>query len=378
MRLVTISRVPAGALLGRDVFVGRADGMPLLRRGVKLTSDYRRRLVAAGIHAVYIEDACSEGISPQPAVSDETRTIASKALSTAYRAACETLGSGQPFEERILEDLKGIVDRILLEIDDTDGAVLALADLSAADAYTFQHSVDVTALGLLIGKQILHERGWQDHAGRRHFSRFDERLTELGLGLVLHDVGKLAIPHEILHKPGKLTPAEWNLMKLHPHAGRELLANSGISPLAMSIVLRHHERWDGSGYPDGLRGEEIHEMSRIAAVADVYDAVTSERVYAPAEPAHVGVRTIRENAGRGFDPHIAEVFSRLVAPFPPGVEVDLDDGRHAIVVSVPEANLDRPVVRVVFGPGAPYEIDLSRHLDVGIAGWDLTAVRAAA
>ncbi len=378
MRLVSISRVLEGAQLGRDVFVGRADGMPLLRAGVKLTSDYRRGLLAAGIHAVYVEDACSEGIVPQPAISDETRTVASRALSKAYRAACETIGSGQPFEERIIDDLKGIVDRILKEIEGTDGAALALADLSAADAYTFQHSVDVTALGLLLGKQIVHNRGWMDHMGKRHFSRFDERLTELGLGLVLHDVGKLAIPHEILHKPDELTPAEWEIMKIHPQAGMELLADTGISPLALSIVLRHHERWDGSGYPDGLRGEEIHEMSRIAAVADVYDAVTSERVYAPAEPAHAGVRVIREGSGRGFDPYIVGVFSRLVAPFPPGVEVELDDGRRAIVVSVPEADLDRPVVRVVFGHHAPYEIDLLQHPGLGIAGWNLTRARVAA
>ncbi|MGA2927358.1 MAG: HD-GYP domain-containing protein [Solirubrobacteraceae bacterium] len=378
MRLVSIYRVPDGAQLGRDVFVGRADGIPLLRAGVRLTSAYRRGLLDAGIHAVYIEDACSEGIVPRPAVSDETRTVASRAVSNAYRAACATIGGGQPFEQRIITDLESVVDRILAEIQDADGAVLALADLSAADAYTFQHSVDVTALGLLLGRRLLEEHGWVDYKGVRQFSRFDERLTQLGLGLVLHDVGKLAIPHEVLHKPGALTAAEWEVVKTHPRAGLELLADTGISPLALSIVLRHHERWDGSGYPDGLRGEEIHEMSRIAAVADVYDAITSERVYAPAEPAHAGVRVIRDGSGRGFDPDIVEVFSRLVAPFPPGVEVELEDGRLGIVVSVPEADLDRPVVRIVFGPHGPYELDLLREPDLAIAGWQDPRARAAA
>ena len=200
----------------------------------------------------------------------------------------------------------------------------------------------------------------------------------LGLGLVLHDVGKLTIPHEILHKPGALTSREWEIMKTHPRAGRELLADAPISPLALSIVLRHHERWNGTGYPDRLRGEEIHEMSRIAAVADVYDAVTSERVYAPAQPAHAGVRVIRDGSGTAFDPDVVEAFVRLVAPFPPGTEVQLDDGRRAIVVSVPTADLNRPLVRVVFGSGAPYEIDLLHTPELAIAGWELTRVTAVA
>ena len=138
-----------------------------------------------------------------------------------------------------------------------------------------------------------------------------------------------------------------------------------------SIVLRHHERWDGSGYPDGKEGTAIHEMARIAAVADVYDALTSERVFAAAQPAHVGVRSILDGSGTLFDPAIVEAFSQLVAPFPPGVEIELDDGRRGIVVSVPAEALDRPVVRVITGPGSPCEISLLKEPAVGIAGWQL-------
>jgi HD-GYP domain-containing protein (c-di-GMP phosphodiesterase class II) len=143
-------------------------------------------------------------------------------------------------------------------------------------------------------------------------------------------------------------------------------------------VLRHHERWDGSGYPDGKVGTEIHEMARIAAVADVYDAITSERIYAPAKPAYVGVQTILAGAGTQFDPAIADVFRRLVAPFPPGTELELADGREGIVVSVPEHELDRPVVRVVSGPSAPFDVSLAEDRSLGIAGWDTTPAASAA
>jgi HD-GYP domain-containing protein (c-di-GMP phosphodiesterase class II) len=379
MRLATTSSVPDDALLARDVQIGRADGIPLLRAGVQLNSRYREGLTRAGIHAVYIEDSLGEGINVEQLVSDETRSIATRAVADAYKSAKSKAVSGQTLEDGTIENLSGVVERILQEIESTGGAALALADLCSADAYTFQHSVDVTALGLLIGRRMLEERGWLDYKGERRFTRFDERLLQLGLGLVLHDIGKLVVPIEILQKPGKLTPTEWELVKTHPRAGFELLSTSPVSPLVKSIVLRHHERWNGSGYPDGRAGTSIHEMARIAAVSDVYDASTSERPYCPAKPASDGVRLILEGCGEElFDPYVVDVFSRLVAPFPPGVELDLADGRRAIVVSVPDNELDRPLVRVISGPGAPYEVSLQSDRSLAIAGWESVQARAVA
>jgi HD-GYP domain-containing protein (c-di-GMP phosphodiesterase class II) len=187
------------------------------------------------------------------------------------------------------------------------------------------------------------------------------------MGLLLHDIGKLAIGAELVNKPGKLSEAEWKLMKTHPRLGVELLRDtSAWCPLVQAVVLRHHERWDGSGYPDGRRETDIHEMARIAAVADVYDAITSERPYAPAAPTHVGVRAILEGAATQFDPTICEVFSRTVAPFPPGVEVELTDGRQGYVVSVPDGVLDRPVVRLNDGQ----EISLLADPSLQLVGWE--------
>jgi len=379
MRLVPTSSVPDNALLARDVLIGRADGIPLLRAGVQLSSRFREGLARAGIHAVYIEDTLSEGITVEQLVSDETRSVATRAVADAYKSAKENIVSRGSLEERTIETLSDVVERILREVEATGDAALALADLCAADGYTFQHSVDVTALGLLIGRQMLQERGWLDYKGVRRFTRFDERLFQLGLGLLLHDIGKLAVPMDILQKPSKLTPAEWELMKTHPRAGFELLRTSPVSPLVKSIVLRHHERWNGSGYPDGRQGTAIHEMARIAAVADVYDAVTSERAYSDAKPPHVGVRMILDGGAEAlFDPYVVDVFSRLVAPFPAGTEIELNDGRRGIVASVPDGELDRPVVRVISGPSAPYEVSLQADRTLDIAGWESVGAAASA
>jgi HD-GYP domain-containing protein (c-di-GMP phosphodiesterase class II) len=370
MRLMRTQSVPDGAELARDIMIGRADGMPLLRAGAKITAGYRNRLLDAGIHAVYVEDAQSAGIVIDPIISDDTRQVATRAVASAHQAVSEAWTSGTPLESETVDALSDVVERILVEILAAGDAALALADLSSADAYTFQHSIDVTALGLLLGERVFRDCGWVDYMGERQYTQIDQRLSLLGLGLLLHDIGKLAIPVEIVRKPGKLTTEEWELMQTHPRAGVDLLADTNCPPVAKSIVLRHHERWDGSGYPDGKNGSAIHQMARIAAVADVYDAITSERSYARARPPHEGVRAIADGAGTLFDPDVATAFARLVPPFPPGDEIRLTDGRHGIVVSVPEKELDRPVVRVIDGPDAPYEIALVREPTVRIAEWD--------
>jgi HD-GYP domain-containing protein (c-di-GMP phosphodiesterase class II) len=275
-----------------------------------------------------------------------------------------------------------VVDAILQEIEEHDGKTVVLADLCGASAYTVQHSIDMTALGLLIGRRLITEHGWLDYKGERQDDRIEERLFRLGMGLLLADIGKLAIPESILNKPGKLTEEEWEIVKAHPKAGVKLIRDAGAwCPLVQGCVLRHHERWNGTGYPEGKLATEVHEMARIAAVADVFDAITSERPFATARPTHVGVQSILAGAGSQFDPVICEVFARRVAPFPAGVEVELSDGRRAIVVSVPELELDRPVLRVINGPGAPFDVSLQSDPSIQIAGWNpvpavITAVAA--
>jgi HD-GYP domain-containing protein (c-di-GMP phosphodiesterase class II) len=352
------------------VLIGRPDGVPLLRAGVKLTGRYLELLERAGVSAIYVEDAESAGIVVEPVVDDATRQVATRAVAGAYRSAQDSIKSGRPLDPAAAASLEDIVQRIMRQIESSGGIALALADLSSADAYTFQHSIDVTAVGLLIGQRYLRKYGWVDYRGERHYNKIDERLSTLGLGLLLHDIGKLAVPLNILNKPEKLTPDEWKLMRSHPRFGVDMLEGNQWSPLVKAVVLRHHERWDGSGYPGNKVGEEIHVMARIAAVADVYDAITSDRVYAKAQPAHDAVRMILDGAGTQFDPDVVDAFRHVVAPYPPGAPIELADGRHGIVVRVPEGALDRPVVRLLDGPGAPCEVSLLLDSSLRIAGWD--------
>ena len=343
----------------------------MLRAGVKLNARFIEHLRRAGIQGVYVEDRFSQGIDAEPVISGQTRGLATRAIAAVYEEARRTVAAGRTLEPEATDQLSDVVDQILLEIEESDGKAVVLSDLCAADAYTLQHPIDVTALGLLIGRRLIVEHGWLDYKGERQDDRHEERLFRLGMGLLLSDIGKLAIPEAILKKPGKLSDEEWEIVRTHPKAGVKLVRDTGAwCPLVQACILRHHERWDGTGYPEGKAGTEIHEMARIAAVADVFDAITSERVFAPAKPAHVGVQAIVAGAGTRFDPTITEVFSRRVAPFPPGVEVELTDGRRAVVVSVSELALDRPVVRVISGADAPVDISLTADPSIQIVGWN--------
>ena len=369
MRLVATSDLQEDTTLASDILTGR-DAAPLLRAGVKLNARFIEHLRRAGILGVYVEDQFSQGIDPQPVISAQIRGKATRALADLHEEARRSVAAGRALDPEATDELSDVVDRILLEIEESDGKAVVLADLCAGDAYPLQHPIDVTALGLLIGRRLIIEHGWLDYKGERQDDRHEERLFRLGMGLLLSDIGKLAIPESILNKPGKLSEEEWEIVQTHPKAGAKLVRDTGVwDPLVQASILRHHERWDGTGYPEGKSGAEIHEMARIAAVADVFDAITSERVFAAARPAHVGVQTIQAGAGTHFDPVICDVFAHRVAPFPPGIEVELADGRRAIVISIPGA-LDRPDLRVISGPGAPLDVSLEQDRSVQIAGWN--------
>jgi HD-GYP domain-containing protein (c-di-GMP phosphodiesterase class II) len=369
MRLVTLSNLQEDARLARDIVSGR-DGSPLLRAGVNLSARFIDHLGKAGIQAVWVDDELGRGIDPVPAISPQTRGLAARALSAVHEEAKRAVAAGRGLDPEATDNLSDVVDAILQEIEEHDGKTVVLADLCGPSTYTVQHSIDMAALGLLVGRRLITEHGWLDYKGERQDDRIEERLFRLGMGLLLADIGKLAIPESILNKPGKLTEEEWEIVKAHPKAGVKLIRDAGAwCPLVQGCVLRHHERWNGTGYPEGKVETEVHEMARIAAVADVFDAITSERPFAPAKPTHVGVQTILAGAGTQFDPVICEVFSRRVAPFPAGVEVELTDGRRAIVVTVPELELDRPVLRVISGPGAPFDVALQSDQSIQIAGW---------
>jgi putative nucleotidyltransferase with HDIG domain len=351
VRLTPTSRA-VGLPLARDLPATGPGRVPLLRAGTILTHSYVRSLDDLGIYAVWVHDELSEGIDPVELMPAGVRAETAHQVQDALTAARDAFASQQPLADDVVRDLRGVADTIARTIVDSPAAALALTDLAAADGYTHRHSVNVTALGLLIARTMWRREGWVDWRGQRRFDRIDEMLAKIGLGLLLHDIGKMAIPTEVLNKPGALTEDEWELMRTHPETGAEMLKSDTISPLVRSVVREHHERWDGGGYPAGLAGAEISDFARIAAVADVYDAMTSNRPYKRASPPHEAVQVILDGDGSAFDPDVVAMFRRVIFPYPVGTEVTLPDGRVGVVADLDPEEPTTIVVRVEAPGGA--------------------------
>ena len=198
------------------------------------------------------------------------------------------------------------------------------------------------------------------------------RLRELAVGALMHDLGKIIIPAEVLNKPGPLTAAEFEQVKQHSYQGFEILRQQGeIGLLSAHVALQHHERIDGTGYPRGLAGTDIHEYGRIVAVADVYDALVSDRAYRPRYLPHQAAEILVEESHTTLDDQVVRCFLRKVAFYPVGTVVRLSTGVIGVVVDVNQPMTVRPVVRILYDAEGNslselYEVDLTKDSHISI------------
>ncbi|HET8976531.1 MAG TPA: HD-GYP domain-containing protein [Solirubrobacteraceae bacterium] len=376
MRLVRVDWVSDDMELARDIPSSVLGAAPLLRRGVRLTRALAARLSSLGVRAVWIEDDMGDGIVPVQPLPDHVRSATAAAVGTCLEAARSVAADLNNLPARAFEQLERAAEGMMRALAECPAATCAFDDLATADSYTYTHSVRVATLGLLLGQRIDRVDGWVDYRGQQRHDRMVERMTQLAMGLLIHDIGKISIPETILNKPGKLTSEEWELIKTHPAAGVSMISTDRISPLTRCVVRDHHERWDGLGYPAGRRGDDTHQFARIAAVADVYDAITADRPYRGAAPPHVGVRLVREGAGTQFDERVVEHFLRVAMPYPVGYTIALPDGTRGAVVGIDPEEPEYPVIRYR-DPGGRLT-EAAMHIVDGVVqgGSDRSAVAA--
>lgn len=267
-----------------------------------------------------------------------------------------TLNDLQKGQTLKLNKLADNVENIISDIMNNSDLQLSLSDLSAMDEYTFSHSVSTTVYALLIGYGLKYTR---------------KMMSSLAMGTLLHDIGKIVLDPAIVYKENILTDEEFEYVKRHAKCGYELLKDaSNIPAMAKEITLNHHEKLDGSGYPRGLKGSDLNDFARISAIADVYDALTSDRCYRKKWPTYKAVDFLIENSGTKFDPDLVRIFIQRIAVYPNGSMVRLSDGTIALVKGQNKYTPLRPVVRVIADEKGkrinPYIIDLMEILSLTV------------
>ena len=302
----------------------------LLKANRKLTQNYINRIQQMDIMGLYVfED--DEITEHTPTVSEQTRLKAIKSL-----------------KRLNIDDCIYIANNIVEEIRESDSMIVETINLSSYDNYTYTHSVNVDILSVILGVAC----------GLR-----DDELRKLSQAALLHDIGKTCVPLEILNKPGPLDEEEWEEMKKHPLYGYNMLKdNYDVSSVTRNAILSHHENVDGSGYPRKLNSENIHLFAKIIHIADVYDALTTKRVYKDAMNPADALEYLMGNAEHLFDKELVTIFMDYIAPYPLGVQVELSTGQTALVVKNNRKMLSRPIVRLDGGA----LIDLMERLDITI------------
>lgn len=248
-----------------------------------------------------------------------------------------------------LERLRGVVSEMVLSVARNPDALLWLARLKQTDQYSYDHSLDVSAHVMIFG---------------RYLGLGDESIGHLGMAGMLQDVGKLKLPPSLLQKSGSLSPREHEIFRSHVDFSLQILSkSSGVSLSMLEIVTRHHERCDGSGYPRGLKGDQVGLMAEIAGLCDVYCAMTRERPYGEAASAQVALDAVRAQRGVGFSESTVDQFVQCIGLYPVGTLVELNSGEVAVVVTQNRIRRLKPRVMILLGPDKkpnsyPHTLDL--------------------
>lgn len=303
-----------------------------LRNGIVLTQPLINRIKEIGFQGAYIDDDISKDLMSANIISDEIKIKAKNEIKSLFT---NTENNNDASVNLNMTKLKSVMESMVDQIIKNRRMMVNIVDLRTFDDYTYSHSLNVALLSVVMGAAL----------------QMDTRsLRELATAALIHDIGKVFINKTIVNKPQKLTIQEFAEMKMHSEKGYQYLRRyNRLSTLIMRGVLEHHEKYNGDGYPNGLSGDHISIYSRIICVADVYDALTSDRPYRGALIPSEAFEYIMGGFNTQYDPEIVKVFIQKVAPYPIGTCVGLSNGKTGIVIHNHEGYGLRPTVRIIEG-----------------------------
>jgi HD-GYP domain-containing protein (c-di-GMP phosphodiesterase class II) len=348
MQRVSLPFLQAGMMVAKGVY--SSDGRLLLSAGTILAEGTIPKMQNLGVGSVYICNPLFTDLEVPELINIDTRVKTIQALQSVVRKFEKT-------NELNIEPLKGAVRQLVAEIISNREAMIHLIDLRTFDDYLIAHSVNVCILSLLTAVNIDYN---------------EAKLVDLAMGCLLHDLGMTAVPEEIRAKVGSLTPKESSIVQTHAEVGFNYIRKvRDMSVLAAHVAFQHHERFDGKGYPRQMAGNEIHEYARIAAVADIFDALISDRPYRKGMLPHEAYEILMTLGDSLVDREIVNIFLEHVAIYPMGSVVQLGSNEIGIVTTVLPKMQSRPIVKLLTDTNGellqePREINLAEHLTLFI------------
>lgn len=338
MKFISSSNLKAGMVLAKNLYGSRSE--LLLAAGTELTDSLISKLILAGCEGVYIGNVDEDEHEIKGIISTRLKENTVNAVRSFFKGIerGDAIVTSYSFST-----MAHLLDDIIDEISTDKNAMINMVDLKVFDDYTYYHCVSVAALSIMVGVAAGMNRSG---------------LYKLGMGALLHDLGKIFIPKEILNKEGPLDHDEYELMKKHSQYGSDYLKKQNTLPLESIIaVLTHHERYDGTGYPLGLPHTKQTLEGKIIAICDNYDAMTSDRPYRKAFSPSEAMEHIMGNTGTMFDPKVLEIFLKKIVLYPVGSIVRLSNGKRGMVIENYPHSFMRPKVKIISdNPNDPEEI----------------------
>lgn len=341
--------------LGRTIYA--EDGRVLLQRGTKLTWAYLETLKRFGFEAVFVMDPQNPHAGFREPISERTRSEAMGSVREAFRTfRTPNRKLDQDWTGRRI--LYNAATAIVNDLNSNKELNLQLTEMRSQNSYLFAHAVNVCILGLALGQKLGYNYG---------------KLADLAMGLLAHDIGKTLLDPEAANLHTGMFPVSDPAYQTHSRLGFDLLRQVGRALGAPSkiITLQHHERWDGLGFPGGLKGSQIHEFAQIAAIVNAYDNLTHQHIDGKPIPPNEVIEFLMASGGTLFNPQLVDTFIKLLVPYPLGSYVALSNRAEGFVSGIDRGMPLRPIVHVVIeanGQSAPrpYDFDLREHADVTV------------
>lgn len=347
MKLTLVRNLKGNEILSKDIIT--CSGKVLLKKGVILSSLVISKLLSQGIFFVYIKDDNLNDIVPN---DDKFLDLKKTTLESIPNMFNDLITCNELSFNSSLTMLDDLIDYI--QSDSTLN--LNLYEVKTYDNYTYIHSVDTCIMSIFLGNNLKMSKS---------------ELKDLATASMFHDIGKTKISNSIINKPTRLTQSEFEKIKLHPFLGKEILSkNSSISPYIIDGVAQHHEKYDGTGYPFNIKGDDISFLSKIISICDVFTAITADRVYRKKFNPKEAYEYILSQSYTMFDSNIVHVFKDTFAIYPIGCHVLLSNKLKGYVIHQNKGLPDRPIVRIFTDINdkkvSPYDLNLKYNINITI------------